>query len=62
MVLAVKNSATQLDWNKVHFLFGDERAVPPTHQDGNFALANTLLFTTEYFGHAHPSDARKDLA
>jgi len=45
MVLASKEFATQLDWNKVHFLFGDERAVPPTHQDSNFALANTLLFT-----------------
>ena len=44
-VLTSEEFAPQLDWSKVHFLFGDERAVPPTHQDSNFGLANTLLFT-----------------
>ncbi len=44
-VLASSEYARQLDWGKVHFLFGDERAVPPTHADSNFALANTMLFT-----------------
>ena len=44
-VLTSQEFAPQLDWSKVHFLFGDERAVPPTHQDSNFGLANTLLFT-----------------
>lgn len=44
-VLTGPEYAPQLDWRKVHFLFGDERAVPPTHTDSNFALANTMLFT-----------------
>ncbi len=44
-VLTSREYAPQLDWMKVHFLFGDERAVPPTHSDSNFALANTMLFT-----------------
>ncbi len=44
-VLGSPEYAPQLDWMKVHFLFGDERAVPPTHSDSNFALANTMLFT-----------------
>ncbi len=44
-VLTSQEFAPQLDWSNVHFLFGDERAVPPTHSDSNFALANTMLFT-----------------
>jgi len=44
-VLTSQEFAPQLDWTNVHFLFGDERAVPPTHSDSNFALANTMLFT-----------------
>ena len=52
-VLTSQEFATRLDWNKVHFLFGDERAVPPTHHDSNFALANTLLFTPLNIPSAH---------
>lgn len=52
-ILASEAFATQLDWSKVHFLFGDERAVPPTDGDSNFALANTLLFTPLNIPPAH---------
>ncbi len=52
-VLASQEFATRLDWSKVHFLFGDERAVPPTHSDSNFALANALLFTPLNIPPAH---------
>jgi 6-phosphogluconolactonase len=31
-----------LDWSKVDFFWGDERAVPPSHPDSNYALARTL--------------------
>lgn len=44
-VLTSQEFAPQLDWSNVQFLFGDERAVPPTHSDSNFALADTMLFT-----------------
>ncbi|MCW5797679.1 MAG: 6-phosphogluconolactonase [Nitrospira sp.] len=52
-ILASNEFAPQLDWSRVHFLFGDERAVPPTHHDSNFALANTLLFTPLNIPAAH---------
>ena len=31
-----------LDWSKVDFFWGDERAVPPDHPDSNYAVARTL--------------------
>ena len=34
-----------IDWSKVSVYFGDERAVPPTHPDSNFAMAQASLFT-----------------
>ena len=36
--------AEHLDWGKVHFFFGDERGVPPTHAESNFGLAQAMLF------------------
>jgi len=34
-----------LDWSKVDFFWGDERAVPPDHPDSNYAVAQSLWFT-----------------
>lgn len=31
-----------LDWSRVDFFWGDERAVPPSHPDSNYGLARTL--------------------
>jgi 6-phosphogluconolactonase len=36
-------AAADLDWRPVAFFWGDERAVPPTHPDSNYALARRLL-------------------
>ena len=33
----------ELDWPRVHLLWGDERAVPPDHADSNYAVAKRLL-------------------
>jgi 6-phosphogluconolactonase len=30
-------------WNRVHFFWGDERDVPPTHPDSNYRLARETL-------------------
>lgn len=43
-ILASPDRARRLDWSKVEFLFGDERGVPPSHPDSNFAMANEALF------------------
>lgn len=34
-----------LDWEKVHFFWGDERCVPPNHPDSNFNQANQYLLS-----------------
>jgi len=35
--------ADLLDWDMVHFFWGDERCVPPNHPDSNFNQANQVL-------------------
>jgi len=32
-----------VDWSRVEFLWGDERAVPPDHPESNYGLARELL-------------------
>lgn len=35
--------ASRIDWTRVHLFWGDERHVPPDHQDSNYGLARPLL-------------------
>jgi 6-phosphogluconolactonase len=41
---ALALNRTRLDWSKVLFFFGDERCVPPSHEESNFRMAETTLF------------------
>ena len=43
-LLAAPPFRTQLDWTKIHFFWGDERHVPPDHQDSNYRMAHEVLF------------------
>lgn len=32
-----------VDWRKIHFFWGDERCVPPTHHESNFLMATNAF-------------------
>ena len=42
-LLAQSPYRSQLDWKKVEFFWGDERAVPPDHPQSNFRMAREAL-------------------
>jgi len=44
LVLGSEPYRTKMDWSRIEFFFGDERAVPPDHPDSNYRLANESLF------------------
>jgi len=35
--------AEDIPWHKIHFFWGDERCVAPTHDDSNYKMTKTLL-------------------
>ncbi len=37
--------ASGLEWKRIHVWFGDERCVPPVHQDSNFHMAASALLS-----------------
>ncbi|MEM7234307.1 MAG: 6-phosphogluconolactonase [Planctomycetota bacterium] len=41
--LLANEYATKLDWLSVEVFFGDERCVPPDHEDSNYRVAKELL-------------------
>jgi 6-phosphogluconolactonase len=42
-LLAQPPYRNELDWNRVEFFWGDERAVPPDHPDSNFRMAREAM-------------------
>lgn len=42
--LAGPDFSARLEWSRVRFFFGDERCVPPSHQESNYGMAAASLF------------------
>ena len=45
--------AGRIDWNNVHVFFGDERSVPPDHEDSNYRMAREALLDHVPMGSVH---------
>ena len=62
-LLASRPRIERIDWSRVEFFWGDERAVPPDHPESNFGLARTQLLdhlpgVRPASVHRMPADAR----
>ena len=48
-----RDHAGDVDWPNVHAFFGDERAVPPDHEDCNYRMAREALLDRVPVGSVH---------
>ncbi len=48
-----RDYADKLDWSRIHVFFGDERTVPPGHEDSNYRMAYEALLSRVPAGSVH---------
>lgn len=59
--LASEAFASQVDWQRVHVFWGDERCVPPDHPDSNFRMAKEALLDHVPLASEHVHRVRGEL-